>query len=283
MEGPLDDSDVRQVRALFDGALAATDVAIGHLIDGLAHRAMLKDTVIVLTADHGECLFEQGRGQGHGDHLFGDETTRVPLIMIDPRRTMPPEVKELVRDVDLAPTLYELAGVDAPSDLDGRSLAARLSGRPWPSVYAFAETGLWFTREIPGLLPAERLPYGDLTELLQVDPKHADEMVVRPELDLLTIAAKHRMVRDERFKLVYLPMRTGAAYKLFDTQNDPAELEDVSAKFPPELARLKDELWRWMLEDRRMEQRGDLLLPKPVSLRRSKVQDPGLRAEEASP
>src|SRR5262249_52986748 len=148
----------------------------------------------------------------------------------------------IVRDVDLAPTLYALTATNAPEDLDGRSLVPALEGGALPAALAYAETGLWFTEDIAGL-PAElRLPYPSIARMTEVDSQHGDEVVLQRAVRPLSIVAKHRMVRDERFKLVYAPTRTGAKYMLFDTQADPAEVHDVSGERPQELARLKSEL-----------------------------------------
>ena len=47
------------------------------------------NTIVVVTADHGETLYDNGHGAGHGDHLFGDEGTHVPLVVVDPRMQTP--------------------------------------------------------------------------------------------------------------------------------------------------------------------------------------------------
>ena len=70
------------------------------------------------------------------------------------------------------------------------------------------------------------------------------------------------MVRDERYKLVYLPTRSGVRYELFDTDSDPGETHDVSADRPAEVQRLKGELWKWMLGAASMAQRGGYLVPR---------------------
>lgn len=274
-----DEADVRQARALYDGAVSATDDAIAGLVRGLEARGLAERTVVVVTADHGESLWESGRGQGHGDHLFGDESLHVPLVIVDPRRTGGQRVKGIARDVDLAPTLYALGGVAPPGDLDGRSLVPALDGAPLPPALAFAETGLWFTRRIPALAPDERLPYGDLTELLQIDPEHADDLALRPELAAATVAAKHRMVRDDRYKLVYLPTRSGARFRLYDTETDPNETHDVAGELPEVRARLERELWSWMLEDRNLERRAGLLVPRADTWRGERGQAQGVRVQ----
>jgi arylsulfatase A-like enzyme len=167
--------------------------------------------------------------------------------------------------VDLAPTLYELAGVDPPSDLDGSSLTEVMGGGELPPRLAYAETGLWFTEAIDGLPPSSRIPYPGLSQLNEVDHVHGDEVVLRKEMFETTLVAKHRMVRDARSKLVYAPTRDGVRYLLFDTQEDPNETRDVSAERPAEVERLKGELWSWMLQDKNMTERGGFLVPRVAS------------------
>lgn len=260
----LDAEDVAHVRALYDGGVRAVDEAVGRLLASLRARGLAQDTVVVVTADHGETLFEAGRGQGHGDHLFGDEGTHVPLIVVDPRRPPAPPVSTIVRDVDLAPTLYAITGVTAPPDLDGASLVPALDGAPLEPRLAFAETELWFTEVVPGVPPELRLPYPGILQLIEIDGRHHAEIVLRDDVRDVTTVARHRMVRDARFKLLYAPTRQGARYFLYDTERDPAETEDVAPAFPEEVARLRRALWSWMLEDPRMEQRDGLLVPAGV-------------------
>lgn len=277
-DAPPDADDVAQARGLYDGAVASIDDAVDVLLRGLDDRGLAESTIIVITADHGESLGEPGRGSGHGDHLFGDEGTHVPFVVIDPRRAPQKRVETVVRDVDLAPTLYELTGVAGPSDLDGRSLVPALAGAPLPEAFAFAETGLWFTQEIQGVPPGLRIPYPTLEGLTELDAVHGDEIVLTEEMKNLTLVAKHRMVRDERWKLVYAPTRAGVVYRLFDTQADPQELHDLAPTRPAEVARLKAALWQWMLEDRAMTERGGWLVPRSDVVRRDAE---GVRVEAA--
>jgi hypothetical protein len=72
------------------------------------------------------------------------------------------------------------------------------------------------------------------------------------------------MIRDERWKLVYAPSRKGAKYTLFDTVADPAETVDVADAHPSEVARLRADLWAWLLEDAHAEQRDGFLVPRSV-------------------
>jgi len=213
---------------------------------------------------------------GHGDHLFGDEGTHVPLVVVDPRETAPHREPGIVRDVDLAPTVYALTGVAPPGDLDGQSLAPALKGAPLAPRLGYAETGLWFTEDIDGLPAEMRLPYPGIARLSEVDTQHGDELVLQKAMRPLTLVAKHRMVRDERWKLVYVPARTGVRWLLFDTQADPGETEDVAAAHPDVLARLQGELWSWMRLDGDMTERGGYLVPRDARVRSSGDGDVGL-------
>ncbi len=263
-EAAPDAADITQIRGLYDGAVASVDDAIGRVLDALERQGLAGSTIVVVTADHGETLYENGHGAGHGDHLFGDEGTHIPLIVRDPTHPGSRRVPAIVRDVDLAPTLYELAGIDAPEDLDGRSLAPALRGDKLAPRLAYAETGLWFTESIDGLPASLRLPYPGISRLNEVDRDHGDEVVLRRDMFETTLVAKHRMVRDERYKLVYAPTRQGVRYLLFDTQKDPGETHDASAELPEPMSRLKSELWSWMLGDRRMVEHGGYLVPRDV-------------------
>jgi len=169
--------------------------------------------------------------------------------------------------VDIAPTLYDLAGVAKPADLDGRSLAPSLSGGAIEPRFAYAETELWFTEEIPGLPPEMRMPYPGIMALTELDTRHNAEIVQRRDLVPVTRMARHRMVRDQRWKLVYVPTRKGVKYMLFDTVADPGEIHDVAAAHAAEVTRLRTELWAWMLKDPRMEQKDGFLVPRPAVAR----------------
>jgi arylsulfatase A-like enzyme len=273
-DAPPDAADIAQIHGLYDGAVNAVDDAAARILRALDSEGLAGDTIVVVTADHGETLYENGHGAGHGDHLFGDEGTHVPLVVYDPRLALAQphgvRISAVVRDVDIAPTLYALAGVPAPPDLDGVSLSAYLtSSAPAPAPapassprLAFAETELWFTEDIPGLAADLRMPYPGILALTEIDARHHAEIVMRADMQAITRMARHRMVRDDRWKLVYVPTRKGVKYMLFDTVADPAEVRDVAAEHPAELTRLQTELWAWMLRDAQMEQKDGYLVPR---------------------
>ena len=76
--------------ALYDGEIAWTDRHVGLLIERLEEHGLLDETIVVVTADHGEEFFEHGRF-GHRKELY-DESVRVPLVVRYPA--------ELQQDLD---------------------------------------------------------------------------------------------------------------------------------------------------------------------------------------
>jgi len=115
---PLDTATLARVRGLYDGNLAYVDDLVGKLLRQLDDRGLGDNTVLILTADHGEALFEHGF-LGHNTQLY-EESIRVPLIMKIPS-AVPRRVENVVELVDLAPTILELAGIQA-TDMQGKSL-----------------------------------------------------------------------------------------------------------------------------------------------------------------
>jgi arylsulfatase A-like enzyme len=239
--------DVRQTRALYDGAVAFIDEAIDRLLAGLRDRGLDQNTIVLVTSDHGESLYDHGRGQGHGDHLFGDEGTHVPLMIFDPKYPRPRRVSGMVRDVDVAPTICELAGIAVPPGMDGCSLVAAMRGIPQDPEFAFAESEIWFNDPIPAISSEMRRSYPSLAQLIEVDYEHDDEVVLRSDFENVVNDAKHRMIRDMRYKLIYAPTRTGVRWFLFDTLKDPGEVHDVSSDFPEIAESLRIQLRKWML------------------------------------
>jgi len=123
------DRDLEHLRSLYRGEVAWTDDAIGRLLDHLEDRGRLDETLIIVTADHGEEFFEHG-DRGHRRTLF-DEVLRVPLLVVPPRGSAPAPPDRLAQQVslsDLLPTVLDYAGLE-PSELaHGRSLRPALEG-----------------------------------------------------------------------------------------------------------------------------------------------------------
>lgn len=111
----------------YAGEIAYMDTQLGRLVSALESRHLLDRTIIVVIGDHGESLGEHGEG-AHGFFLY-EGVVRVPLIL---RTPYPPtrgrRVAELVRTLDVMPTVLDLLGVPRPATAAGRSLAGLMSG-----------------------------------------------------------------------------------------------------------------------------------------------------------
>jgi len=260
-------ADIAAVQALYDGSVAAADAGVKTLLDGLAALGRAEDTIVVLLSDHGENLYDEpGRGMGHGDHLEGDQSLRVPVVIHDPIHRFPPHaVPGLTRDIDLVPTLLALLGQPAEpplrAQIDGVDLQPLLRGeRDSLGLTALAETELWFTPSGPGFSSDQRLPYPDVTSTTDIAPDD-DIAVLERYRDLVTVA-KHRTLRTERYKIIYRPTRTGPRYSIFDVKADPREVHDLVSEQPALLAQLQAALFAALANDPTVEITGDFILPK---------------------
>lgn len=115
----------------YDGEIAYVDWAIGSLLHTLQTQGLYDNAVIVVAADHGEAFGEHGE-ERHGVFLY-DETVHVPLLLKLPARfagvkvSAGTRVEQRVALVDVAPTLLEVAGITAPSEMQGQSLLPLVS------------------------------------------------------------------------------------------------------------------------------------------------------------
>ena len=100
--------------------IAGIDREIGKIRAKLEENGLADNTVIVLMGDNGYFL---GERQLAGKWLMYDNSVRVPLIIYDPRNDQSGEITQLVMNVDIPPTILDLAGADLPQHWQGLSLA----------------------------------------------------------------------------------------------------------------------------------------------------------------
>lgn len=138
-KAPASSADLASLTALYDGEIAATDAAVGALLDGIRTRVP-RPLLFVITADHGEEFGDHG-GMQHGRTLW-DELLHVPLVIVGagvPRATV---IEQPVSLVSLWPTLAALTGVAQPPRPDGLSLTSLFTEAPAaapPRVFADLE------------------------------------------------------------------------------------------------------------------------------------------------
>jgi len=195
----LGDDDPRTLEEVVKNHYAGVvdnDDNLGRVIELLERSGKLGDTAIILTSDHGFFLGEWGM---YDKRFMHEPSIRVPFMVRYPKMVKAGTSSDkMVLNVDIAPTMLELAGVRVPASIQGRSLVPLLKGeqaedwrKDW--LYEYYEYPQW---------------------------EH-----VRP----------HRGVRTERYKLIHyykLPAYPDEPeeYELYDIQKDPGELDNPYGK-----------------------------------------------------
>ncbi len=207
----------------YQGEIAATDAFVGELLDGLERQGLLQDAIVAIIADHGESLGQHGEST-HSIFLY-DATLHVPWILAGPGVPEGARVPELVRSVDLVPTVLELLGVKDPASdqRDGVSLVSRLQGGGRLQLTSYCESMSPRLRygwcDLIGLR-TDRLLYVDAPQReLYYDTEGSAQLNNRiDEASTEDIARWNRSLRSIAFE--QLP-----GGELADT--DPAVLEDL--------------------------------------------------------
>ena len=191
--------EVRQkVIPAYMGLIKQCDDQLGHILDCLEETGQIKDTMIVLTSDHGDYLGDHWMGE---KDLFHDPSVKIPMIIYDPRSdcdaTRGTTCDALVESIDLTATFIEAAGGTVPDHIvEGRSLLPWLQGdTPAWRKYAISEYDYSVTPQ---------------AVKLGVEPRDA----------------RLFMVYDGRYKMMHA--EGGFRPMLFDLKNDPEEFHDLA-------------------------------------------------------
>jgi arylsulfatase A-like enzyme len=128
----LSEHDVELVRDAYDDCIAALDRQVGSLLEELERRGLLRETLVIITSDHGEQFGEHGVFN-HGFSLYAHEV-HVPLLILAPTAPAGRTVAQPVSLRDLPATVVDLLGLGSGSPFPGRSLAE--SWRPVPDASA---------------------------------------------------------------------------------------------------------------------------------------------------
>jgi arylsulfatase A-like enzyme len=194
----------RDLRHLYDAEISFNDESFGRLIEKLHEVDPQRDSLVILLSDHGEGFFEHG-SVGHGETLFGEEI-RIPLAIRFPGGIgRGRAIDRTARQVDLLPTILEVAGVPIPPGLAGRSLlpAAREPGAALEPDTSFASL------DRAGRVVEAALEGGRKLIRFRVDGRGA------PALGLFDLGADPGETRDlsdaERVWREYLLVRLDAA------------------------------------------------------------------------
>ncbi|HEY8087860.1 MAG TPA: sulfatase-like hydrolase/transferase [Polyangiaceae bacterium] len=178
-----------KLHAAYDGEVWFTDEQIGRLLEHARAQSWWKDTVVVVTSDHGEALGDHGINFQHGWEIY-ESLMRIPLVFRVPG--MPPHHVPAKRSVvDLVPTVLDLMRVPQPEagSLSGRSMMADLAAKDGP----FEERDVYLD-----------MPDGPYTHLRR-------GILHGPTPGM---------------KLIHLG---GKQYQLYDLSSDPGERDDLSS------------------------------------------------------
>ncbi len=172
-------------RAYYLANVSMIDEKVGEIMTALEEGGYLDNSVVVFTSDHGDCLTDHGHSQ---KWTMYEQITRIPMIVWSPGRYDAGKVVDgLCQQMDIGPTLLELANVEVPDTMEARTLAAPLAGEEWePRDFVYAEHGR------DGILDST---------------------------DFMT------MVRDDRWKLVHFVDEDEG--QLFDLETDPDEMVNL--------------------------------------------------------
>lgn len=243
---PREEFDLDQILALYDGGVVQFDREVGRMLAHLERTGLADSTLVLLYSDHGMEFFEHGTW-GQGNSAVGDFSARIPLLIRDPRDGAGRRVDQVVRSIDVLPTLLDLVGLE-PVRCDGVSLRPAMADDGIDlGLSACNETGIWITR-VPGQ-PPNHLAYPDLFELLDIPDDSTGTMAVKSAYAERVVIAKDRMIRKGRWKLVFQPLETGIRLTLYDLADDPACVRDLAAERPEVVAELWPDLAAWIRAD----------------------------------
>jgi arylsulfatase A-like enzyme len=202
------DDDVYLAR-LYAGEVGYLDHQVGRLFDALRERGLYDDSVIVVTADHGETFWEHADAWSHGIAAY-QTTVSIPLILRLPgARLAGTRIGALVSNIDVAPTLLALLGLPPAAFAQGRSLLPLLEGAEQPPRPVFSQ----------GPLPAGPLEVGVQRWLNE---------------------RKTQSVRLGRWKYVRTPYLQ--LEELYDLETDPQEQRNLLPDPSPEARQQADRL-----------------------------------------
>ena len=189
-EHPRTEDETRRHIADYYGMISQMDAEIGRILATLDARGMRENTIVIYTSDHGLAVGQHGL---MGKQNLYDHSMRVPLILRGPGISAAHRSNALVYLLDLFPTLLDRAGVDAPADQVGYSLAPLLDG------LTYKHRRCIFSAYQGAFGHPRRLPY-------------------------------QRSIKDERFKLIQSAISGKITWQRCDLREDPHELVNLFGK-----------------------------------------------------
>jgi arylsulfatase A-like enzyme len=123
------DERAKRWHQLYSEETQTLDNELGRLFDSLSQRSDWQDTALCLTSDHGEEFYEHGTW-AHSWNQLHREGTHVPLILKTPGQTNENTITKPISQLDIAPTLLTLAGIEPPIEMLGQDLLGAHQAAP---------------------------------------------------------------------------------------------------------------------------------------------------------
>jgi arylsulfatase A-like enzyme len=247
----LPEREIRQIRDLYDGCTRQFDDNVGKILESLEKNHLLENTIVIITADHGDNLYEEDVTLGHGLTFNGGmQANHIPLLIHLPKSGQR-KITEQVRLIDILPTLADLLQVEKPTQWEGQSFARWLDGSEEPKSRAFyGETGFPFIQfRVKGI---ERPKLPPMDRMTGIDDSFNYQFVLKKEYEQPLVNAKQRCLVTEKWKLICTPTSEGKRhFGLFQRVGETFDNVDVAADYPQVIAPMRKALERWM--DERVE------------------------------
>ena len=229
--------DTEWINALYDAQMRHFDHQFESLRYKLALHHKLKNTIIIITADHGEELMDHGF-IGHASTAVHtrhyDEHLHIPLLIMCPR-----VIKEgrkidlIVQQIDILPTVLDMMGWDIPEDIQGRSLLPAIRGETMEELPTYAES---------------------VEGGYQSKPHQRSEFV--------------RSIRTQDWKFIARMSPRGNDFELYDLSGDPGETQNVFDEYPHITGDFIQKLSEWItlnIDDRIALEEKEALLDARIA------------------
>lgn len=268
------DEDIQQIQNLFSASVNAFDSEFGEFIKHLKELGLYENAFIILTADHGESLYEDVHGHGHGEHLRGEHVTKVPLIIKLPKELGAKfncvkvqsckQIFSITSSIDLLPTILDVYNISSKTKLPGRSLLELLQNGKWKDERViYTETGIWFSDIGEHFFQKQRIMYPNILKLHRIVPEQNYQIMITDPYYRETIAfAKHRAILTSKYKLIYIPTHDGVLWEAYDRIADPLNQKNIYNPF--QFDKLKRELFSLVEQHEHAKLIGGYILPQAL-------------------
>jgi len=219
----LTQDDIDYLRDLYDEEVLSVDNLVSDFLNSL-DKKLLKKTIIIIFSEHGEMFAKHGRfgRTGAVRGTLYEEVTHVPLLMKIPEKPGR-RIHGITQIIDIMPTILDMLDISFPEKIQGKSLLALINNNNFINEYAFA--GLEFNVNRP-----------------VQHPYYAQESI-------------NESIRDAKYKLIHEIIFADSgkkqnkisqeSFELYDLENDPQELKNISDTATEQTRKLKEKLKEW--------------------------------------